>query len=320
VKVIISGRAVASDADGEITDPKRLAALDGVSSEDECSNYVHHEALEGVEISGGALVCRFDAAAGQLRVVTEYLTNRKLTRKQLDALQRETDGQWSDGIGEGCFDAHEERTGIHIDPWPDLDDRDVRVEQVADTAKPPRRSPLLTPAAKGDTAKLTRLLDKGEDFEARDKDGNTPLYLAVWNGHVEAARLLLERGANPNVLGEPWSVLTCATVIGNVELVRLLLEHGADVNGRVMADGSHEKYFPLLMACNRHRLEAGRVLLGHGADVNLADNTGYTPLMMLGADDVELGRLLLDRGADPAARNDFGGVNRALLKKLGVAT
>ena len=44
-----------------------------------------------------------------------------------------------------------------------------------------------------DAARL--LLDKGADVDRARKDGVTPLWIACLNGHVDVARLLLERGA-----------------------------------------------------------------------------------------------------------------------------
>ena len=40
------------------------------------------------------------------------------------------------------------------------------------------------------------LLDKGADFEAKDKWGQTPLSWAAENGHEATVRLLLDKGAD----------------------------------------------------------------------------------------------------------------------------
>ena len=65
--------------------------------------------------------------------------------------------------------------------------------------------------------------------------GHTPFTLASGNGHVEAARLLLEAGAEVNKRtsgGAGDTPLTFASWNGKVEAVRVLLEAGADVNQR----------------------------------------------------------------------------------------
>ena len=70
-------------------------------------------------------------------------------------------------------------------------------------------------------------------------DGFHPLGLACFFGHPEAARLLLERGADVNTLSTNEHVQTAAIHAAaaaggdeatRYELVKLALEHGADPN------------------------------------------------------------------------------------------
>uniref|UniRef100_A0A7M4ERL8 Fibronectin type III and ankyrin repeat domains 1 n=1 Tax=Crocodylus porosus TaxID=8502 RepID=A0A7M4ERL8_CROPO len=53
---------------------------------------------------------------------------------------------------------------------------------------------------KKDVASL--LIEAGADVNVKDKDGKTPLMVAVLNNHEELIQLLLENGANPNVKNE----------------------------------------------------------------------------------------------------------------------
>ena len=95
-------------------------------------------------------------------------------------------------------------------------------------------------AAFGRSERLRELLDEDPSrANAFGDDGFHPLGLACFFGHLEAARLLLERGAGVNTLSTNEHVQTAAihaaaAAAGDeatrYELVKLALEHGADPN------------------------------------------------------------------------------------------
>jgi ankyrin repeat protein len=95
-------------------------------------------------------------------------------------------------------------------------------------------------AALGRAERLRELLDEDPSrANAFGDDGFHPLGLACFFGHVDAARLLLERGADVNALSTNENVQTAAihaaaAAAGDettrYELVKLALEHGADPN------------------------------------------------------------------------------------------
>lgn len=97
-------------------------------------------------------------------------------------------------------------------------------------------------AAFGRDDRLLGLLDEDPTrANAFGDDGFHPLGLACFFGHLEAARLLLERGADVNALSTNEHVQTAAihasaAAAGDeatrYELVKLALEHGADPNLR----------------------------------------------------------------------------------------
>lgn len=90
-------------------------------------------------------------------------------------------------------------------------------------------------AEQGDVPTLRALLDSGADpNEASKLWGNaTPLHMAAAESQLEAAKLLIARGADVNRVAvinrarqaRPLHYAACA---GNVSMVRLLLENGAD--------------------------------------------------------------------------------------------
>ena len=81
----------------------------------------------------------------------------------------------------------------------------------------------------GSLEALELLIRHGARVDGRDREGDaTPLLMAVFRGCTDAARLLLEHGADANAVGgEGDSPLCWAAREGDVELARLLLEHGA---------------------------------------------------------------------------------------------
>jgi len=123
-------------------------------------------------------------------------------------------------------------------------------------------------AAVGRTERLRELLDEDPSLaNAWAEDGFQPLGLASFFGHVEAARLLVERGAEVNSASRnDFEVmpLHSAAATGDsevrYELAKLLLEHGADPNAR------QQDEFTPLMAADQHADDRLRALLvEHGA-------------------------------------------------------
>jgi uncharacterized protein len=118
-------------------------------------------------------------------------------------------------------------------------------------------------AAVGRVDRLRELLDADRSLaNAWAGDGFQPLGLASFFGHVEAARLLVERGADVNSASRnDFKVmpLHSAAATGDpearYELAKLLLDHGAEPNAR------QQDEFTPLMAADQHGDERLRSLL-----------------------------------------------------------
>jgi ankyrin repeat protein len=84
-------------------------------------------------------------------------------------------------------------------------------------------------AASGELAKARLLLDHGADIGAIDLEyQSTPLGVAVRFGQRELVTLMIERGADPNASGAPWSTpLAWARKRGHADLEATLIAHGA---------------------------------------------------------------------------------------------
>lgn len=318
MRITIEGPAAAADAkDAEILDVDRLRAFDGVKSEATCVDYLD-DSLAEIGLVGGHVEFVFDEPSGRLRVRTVYHSPRKLKKKELDQLAEETRGQWSDGIGEGDLSGDPD---VHLLAYPMLsasvDVDEFTIEQIDDgvKVKRPRKSPLFNAVKKDDVAKIAKLLDAGEPIDARDRDRNTPLIACVWmkENHEAAALLLIERGAALDVFNKHHSTpLKLAAMFGRTPIVKALLDAGADPY--FVDPDDYTEHYPLHMACNRRQADEVRLLVEHGADVNIACSSGYTPIMHVHRDDVEIARFLVEHGADVDAKNKLGGRMDAKLK------
>jgi ankyrin repeat protein len=94
---------------------------------------------------------------------------------------------------------------------------------------------LLESAAVGDLAGIAGKLTHGADPNYIPDPGGTasPLINAAKGGHSAAVRLLLQRGALPNVRTANETPLHAAAARGSASIVRLLVQFGSNVNARV---------------------------------------------------------------------------------------
>jgi ankyrin repeat protein len=139
---------------------------------------------------------------------------------------------------------------------------------------PDERLSVFEAAAFGRVDALRRILEEEPGrATALSDDGFTALHLAVFGNQEDAARLLLERGADPNALSTNEAVrvppLGTAAFVRSVPLARLLLDSGADVNGR--GEGG---FTALHSAAQNGDEELARLLLERGADPGLATDDG----------------------------------------------
>ena len=155
-------------------------------------------------------------------------------------------------------------------------------------------------ASAGDVAALGSALDRAPELlEAADADGVPALGRATANGHLDAVRFLLKRGADPNPpmkYGLLKSAMFLDVYEERGELFRLLVENGTEVNP---ARG----ITPLIQAVMLNRARHARFLLENGADpaVVLTRDDGLRRTALDMAQSEELRALLTAHGGLPAA-------------------
>lgn len=79
----------------------------------------------------------------------------------------------------------------------------------------------------GEIDELEAVLSRA-DINGRNEHGMTALMRASYHGRVEMVRVLLERGADPNVTrNDNFTALSLAAFFGHAEIVEVLMRHGA---------------------------------------------------------------------------------------------
>jgi ankyrin repeat protein len=121
--------------------------------------------------------------------------------------------------------------------------------------------------------------------DARTPDGFTPLHIAAFAHNVDAARRLLELGADPNVLATASfaevSPLGTAATFGDADIAALLLEYGADPELTADHGGT-----PLHSAAANGFTEIVALLLAHGAKRDARTDAGKSPADVAKTDEI----------------------------------
>ncbi len=129
--------------------------------------------------------------------------------------------------------------------------------------------------------RLDRLRELARDSAAlnsRSGDGFTALHFACFFSQPESVRLLIESGAAVDaVAANPMAVmpLHSAASTRNLEAARLLLERGAPANARQQGG-----WVPIHAAAQNGDRAMVELLLKHRADPKLANDEGKTPAMV----------------------------------------
>ncbi len=98
------------------TNAENLKILDGIECQDDFVEYLDEDFASKL----GSGYMSFKLEDGKLYTLTEYSVKETLTQEELDKLADYTQGQWSDGIGEGFEQfgcAEENGEEVFVSPW-----------------------------------------------------------------------------------------------------------------------------------------------------------------------------------------------------------
>ena len=132
-------------------------------------------------------------------------------------------------------------------------------------------------AATGNARRLKTILGQSRTrVNAGSAEGFTPLGLAAFFGHLDAAKVLLEHGADVNFKESSRfanTALDAAVAGDHPDLVKALLAARGDPNVR-----SEANYTPLHKAAAHGNLAIVQMLLDAGADPKATRDDGSTPI------------------------------------------
>uniref|UniRef100_A0ABD2W7Q3 Uncharacterized protein n=1 Tax=Trichogramma kaykai TaxID=54128 RepID=A0ABD2W7Q3_9HYME len=129
---------------------------------------------------------------------------------------------------------------------------------------------------------VMKFLEFGEDPNCLvEKTGESPLHLALTGGHEKIAKLLLRRGADPNLARvDGWTPLhVICWHSDDVNVAKMFFDICDDEHQLVQVDARDQwGNTPLHFAVNRNQKELVEFLLRRGANPSLANEEGSTPL------------------------------------------
>jgi len=162
---------------------------------------------------------------------------------------------------------------------------------------------LMAAAAAGDADRIRALVAAGANTDERDARGRTPLMVAIYGRHHDAAKTLIALGADDAALdNQRYDAVTIASasVIDDPVSLRLLIEAGADAGLMTSPyDGA-----ALIAAAHLGHVAVVRELIAAGAPLDHVNNLGWTALIEAivlgdgGAAHTAVVRDLIEAGAD----------------------
>ncbi|MGE0593934.1 MAG: ankyrin repeat domain-containing protein [Vicinamibacterales bacterium] len=149
------------------------------------------------------------------------------------------------------------------------------------------------------------LVDGGANLDITEPDGLTPLYMAIINAHFDLAAMLVERGANVNQADRVGRTPLFMTVDANT-MEWLFSRPIPRASGELTAMDLARRLIAAGADVNA-RLTGRPFILHHNATGNRNIQEGATPFFRASTtSDLPMMQLLLDAGADPTITTTMG--------------
>jgi|GEM_PF-5039728 len=159
---------------------------------------------------------------------------------------------------------------------------------------------LLETKSADDAEKAQELLTQNIDLNCQDLGDNTPLSIAIKEGHSEIVALLIHYQTNINHTNS-WkdNVLLLAASSRNTQIVQCMLNQGATIETSDLEENT-----PLLRAASAGNIESIQVLLDHHANINHVNFWKDSALMIAASKGyIKIVELLIQREANINAAN-----------------
>jgi ankyrin repeat protein len=136
-------------------------------------------------------------------------------------------------------------------------------------------SPLMIACELGIINLIKKLIAKGGNVNAVDKQGNTPLKLAISHGHIHTLETLIMAKADIQQTNGKNTCLIHAVCANSLPAIELLIKNGAKVN-----QTNHVGTTALMAAAQRGFTKVIELLINSDADASIINNYGLTALIL----------------------------------------
>jgi ankyrin repeat protein len=158
-------------------------------------------------------------------------------------------------------------------------------------------TPLFWAAQDGNMEMAELLMKNGAQVNVASPIFGTALHRAVFMGHDQMVKYLLDKGAHTTVQNSTGTVLHTAAITGRLEAARLLIENGADVN-TLNQNGEIPLFYAISSGYDRPS-DLPLLLINKGSDINATNKAGVSVLMLaVKMGTIEVTEVLLKKGAD----------------------